>query len=879
LALFFINPNPRRSDVFEAFNALMGLQYRNPYFGNYSSQPAQRRVRPMYIRPSRILWGFWQVLKWVILFALFSANNGFPGFGNITIVIDMALHGYGSWALVPRIITLPISPASGTELVSLIPTMEIQYQLMVYFLTVLMTVVAIRFFLKLIRDVVIRAGDKWIRDIFVLLTAIMFTVLIDVPYWGMDITIAYEFGAVATVFVAFLVLALFFHIKSTRETIPLAQRRRMGVVAAAIIIIAILLFNVGAITYYRLNWNNNWVQYEWQPLTQKQIQVTRYTAGIQNMSYSPISSLPSGNASTTVSLIRQWDSNASYIQSQNRIGVNFLQAVTPPEIVYVYGQEYWVTPTTFSYPPTSSDWISTHLIYTHSSKIIVMNSHTGQFVNATQAFKLPQQPLMYYGVGFENPVYVHVNGEPSEVDNVSYSGQPDYTLCGAQRAVWFLSAGQVGFALSPPQDCINMLYQQDVFQRVQNVLIGGLVEDGSTYLVTDSAAGGHSLYFAVQVYINYPIHTGFSDSNYLRFFGVVLVNVADGSMKGYTVAQNDGFLASFYKQYYPSWGQAPSWLQPQLRYPEQLLGNQNVAGQLDVDFMFHVQTPSIWRSGSDFFERPPSTEVLYIPFVIGNQVSFTAIQLVEFQASQGKNLAGFYVVFGGDQLGQMALYQSNSTTISTLPLLGPSAAINAFTTDQTTHTALTLTGAVPGNILLYPVNGHLYYFIPAYIFPTSSSSGAGVVTKNPFIDVIDAENPNSPVRFVNTTSSLDLTYGLLNSSVVSNPALRLHYVANLFTSQGNSLANVTVQPSTTFLKSVNSTQYTLDSQNATATQIVNSFIASYVKNTTLTGGHIAFNRVFYWTPTPGTIDFGIVVSDPNAPGVTELYYVSLFVGQ
>lgn len=879
LALFFINPNPRRSDIFEAFNALMGLQYRNPYFGNYSGQPSQRRARPMYIRPSKILWGFWQILKWVILFALFSANNGFPGFGNLTIVLDMALRGYGSWSLVPRIITLPINPASGTELISLIPTMEIQYQLIVYFLNVLMAVVAIRFFLKLIRDVVIRAGDKWIRDIFVILTAIMFSVLIEVPYWGMDITIAYEFGAVATVFVAFLVLALFFQIKSSRETIPLAQRRRMGVVAATIIIIAILLFNVGAITYYRLNWNNNWVQYEWTPLTQKQITVTRYAAGIQNMSYAPISTLPSGNATTTLSLIRQWDSNASQIQSQNRIGVNYLQALSP-EIVYEYGQEYWVTPTTFLYPAQSSDWISTHLIYTHSSKIIVMNSHTGQFVNATQAFKIPQQPLMYYGVGFSNEVYVHVNGEPSEVDNVVYSGQPDYTLCGAQRAVWFLSQAQVGFALSPPQGCIDMLYQQDPFQRVQNVLIGGLVEDGSTYLVTDSAAGGNSLYFAVQVYIDYPIHTGFSDSSYLRFFGVVLVNVANGSMQGYTVAQNDGFLSSFYKQYYPSWGQVPSWLQPQLRYPEQLLGNQNAAGQLDVDFTFHVQNPSIWRSGTDFFERPPSTQVLYIPFVIGNQVSFTAIQLVEFQSSPGKNLAGFYVVYGGNQLGQMALYESNSTTINTTPLLGPSAALNAFNTDQTTRTALTLTGAVPGNILLYPVNGHLFYFIPAYIFPGSSSGGgSSVVAKNPFIDVIDAQNPSAPVRFVNTTSTEDLSYGLLNTTVTTNPALRLQYLQNLFTSQGSSLANVTAQPSTTFQSGVGVAQYTLDAQNATATQLVNSFITSYVKNSTLTGGHIAFNHVYFWTPAPGTIDFGIVVADPAASGITELYYISLYAGQ
>jgi hypothetical protein len=889
LALLFVNPNPRRSDVFEAFNSLMGLQYRNPYFGGYGGQVPQRRIRPMYIRPSNLLWGFWQVVKWVILFAIFSSNNGFPGFGNITVVLDMAVRGFGNWSQVPRVLALPLYPASGSEIISLLPTMEIQYQLIVYFLTVIMTVIAIRFFLKTIRDVVIRAGDKWIRDIFAVLTAVTFTVLIGVPYWGMDITIPYDFGAVATVFVAFLVLTFFFHFKSTRETIPLAQRRRMGIIAAAVIIIAILIFNVGAITFYKLNWNNNWVQYEWQPLTQKQIQVTRYTAGIQNMTYSPITDLPSGNATTTVSLIRQWDANASLTQSENRIGVNWLQAVSPPQIVFVNNHEYWVTATTFKYPD-ATDWIATHLIYTYSSKIIVMDSHTGQFVNATQAFNLTSQPLMYYGEQFTNDVYpnVKVNNQPLAFNNVTYTGQPDYTLCGGQRALWFLSQAQVGFAFSPPQDCIGMLFQRDIFQRVQNILISGLAIDSSAYLVSDSAAGGNNLYFAVQVYVDYPLHTGFSyalpnsgNTPYMRFFGVVLVNIADGSMQGYTVAQDDGFLSSFYKQYYPTWGPPPAWLKAQLRYPEQLLGSQNNVngpGQLDVDFYLHVQNPSVWRSGSDFFERPLSTEVLYIPFVENNTVSFTAIQLVEFAASPGKNLAGLYVTFGGDQLGQMALYQTNSTTTGVVPFLGPSAALNAFTSDQTTKTAQTLTGAVAGNILLYPVEGHLYYFIPAYIYPSSNAAGASVVTKNPFIDVISAQNPSAPVTFVNTSSPLDKTYGLVNAPASTNPGVREDYISNLFSTQGLSLSNVSVLPSTTFQSYLGNIAYTQDSQNATTTQFVNHFINSYVKNVTITGGHYAFNKVFYWTPSPGTIDFGIVVSDPSAPGITELYYISLFVG-
>src|SRR5271157_4420621 len=75
IALFFVNPLPRRSDLFETFNALMGLQYRQAAFGGYGGQIPQRRIRPMYIKPSSLFWGFWQLLKWSALFALFSLNN------------------------------------------------------------------------------------------------------------------------------------------------------------------------------------------------------------------------------------------------------------------------------------------------------------------------------------------------------------------------------------------------------------------------------------------------------------------------------------------------------------------------------------------------------------------------------------------------------------------------------------------------------------------------------------------------------------------------------------------------------------------------------------------------------------------------------------
>ncbi|MGH2639356.1 MAG: hypothetical protein ACRDF4_08770, partial [Rhabdochlamydiaceae bacterium] len=693
----------------------------------------------------------------------------------------------------------------------------------------------------------------------------------------------YEWGAVVTILVAFVILAIFFHLRSSRETIPLAQRRRIGVIVAAVIIVGVLLINLGAFSYYTLNFNNNYVNYLWSPQVSKQVAVSSWAAGTNNVTTAGISQIPSGNATTTLSLIRNWDMNSSETQSQNQIGVNWLK-LNSPSIVYVKGQEYWVATTTFQYPD-ATDWVAVHLIYTHSSKVIVMNTHTGSFVNVTQAFGIPSQPLMYYGQdnvnqapGFSNDVYVRETSSSLEIENVTYSGGADYNLCGAQRSLWFLEQGQFGYAFSPPQNCIAMLHDREVFQRVQNVLISGLVEDGATYLVTD----GTNLYFAIQVYINYPLHSGFTNvpntdiQSYMRFFGVVLVNIANGNMQGYTVAGNDNFLSSFYKQYYPSWGAVPSWLQPQLRYPEQLLGNQQTAGQLDADFINHVgnttNDASQFRSGSNFYERPLDTQVLYIPFVLGNSVSFSAVQLVEYSSSPGKNLAGLYVIYGGDQLGQMYLYKTNATGIGSVPLLGPTAAESEFKTDIATTTEVTLTGATIGNILLYPVQGHLYYFIPAYIRQTS---GTSVVEKNPFVDLIDAFNSSAPVRLIYTNSSLINNYGFTGvGPIFTNATIRTQYVDNLFASKGIGLSNGTVT-NVNIIDNLGSTKFQTGAENSSATAFVQNFIGSYVLNSSVTHNTIAFNSVFYWVPSAGTINFGFVIS---SQGVTKLYYISVIIG-
>jgi hypothetical protein len=249
-----------------------------------------------------------------------------------------------------------------------------------------------------------------------------------------------------------------------------------------------LIVQLGAVAFFSLNWNNNYLSYEWQPQTQKQIDVTRWAAGLNAIQNGSIFNLPTSNSSTILGLVRQWDQQAASVTMTKEIGAYNWMGLPSSEIVFLNDTEYWVSPTTPIFP--STDWISEHLIYTHAARTLVINTHTGAEVSTQQSFDVASEPLIYYGEppvsgqgGFGGSVYVHVPGY-DEVQNVSYSGEVDYTLDGWQKTMWFIFAeGQFGFAFSDYP--IDMLWNRDVFSRVEGILIPGLVMDPAAYLASD----------------------------------------------------------------------------------------------------------------------------------------------------------------------------------------------------------------------------------------------------------------------------------------------------------------------------------------------------------------------------------------------------------
>ena len=841
-ALLLVYPRPGKSDLWRLMSVLFRL--------SKTYDPDQRTGEGMRLGSEMNvwLWALWQVLKWAIAFYIFVATRGFPLLGSVMNPIMMMIMGLGSWAQVPRVFVLPLSPATGSGLISLMPSMSIQYSVISYVLSALLLVFALRTFLRLMANLATRRSDVWIRNILTLLAAILLEVILGAPYWLMNIATPYVYGMVWALLFVTLVGILFF----SRRRLEMPRLRLIKVVAVVFAAMFVVQAGVGA--FYYFNWNNNFLSYSWYPQTQKEITVTRWSAGLNGIQVSNITSLPTSNPTTTLNLVRQWDQTAATVINTKEIGAYNWMTLGSSEIVFYNGTEYWVSPTTPTFP--STDWISEHLIYTHAAKVLVINTHNGTVVPVTSAFGIPSEPLIYYGEGsgFDGSVYVHVPGY-DEVQNVSYAGTPDYVLSGWQKSLWFTFAeGQLGFAFSGKS--IDMLWNRNIFSRVGDILIPGLQMDPSAYIVSD----GKNLYYAVQVYIDYPLQSGFSASPYLRFFGVVLVNIQDGSMKGYTVSNLMGgtnasdFITQFYRNYYSSWSSPPSWLIPQLRYPEQLLGTPTVPGQLDYDFVYHVSDPFVFRSGTQFYERAGNSTVQYIPFAVGNETYFVGMQLAQYQGVVSKNLGAMYIAYGGDRLGQIDLYQNPSASAL---IIGPTAAENALNTNQQVRTQLTLLPNYRiGSYLLYSVGGQLTYFVAVYTNPGTT----GVVTQLPFMTAV---NPSSGAVGVGQDATAAFE-ALGESTPTVGKVTIVQQIDSLVSSDGYSLVNATSVNPTVYVN-VGSVSLSAVGENATVA-LVTSLLQTY-------GPGSVANTVYAWNDASGNVNFGLL-SEPS-PGVTYLHYVTI----
>ncbi|MEE9353708.1 MAG: UPF0182 family protein [Candidatus Thorarchaeota archaeon] len=543
--------------------------------------------------------------------------------------------------------------------------------------------------------------------------------------------------------------------------------RKFGFLAAILIAMVIILPLTQGFYYGIQMEGDKYIDWEFNYETHKEITITNWAAGLDDMEMKTLDDLtlnatPEGEVEF-LTTVRQWDQAASFLRMKNQIGTNWME-LADSDIVLLRGHEYWIAPLTFDYSATRTSFINQHLIYTHSEGLVVLDAYSGDIIEQDSLVALLNRSEsidIYYGEGpgFGDVVFTDVSGF-EEINNATFQGAPDYNLAGLESTFYMLAMGPDAWSFMGRN--MSMLVQRDVLSRVRTILLQGLVADRDPYIVVDTAG---NLHYAVSIYIDYSLATGYAAENYMRFLGVVLVDIGTGELEFFKspTAEESFFIDRTYMNYY-DWQEAPNWLQSQMKWPEDLYERQ-----LDVAYIYHVDDGFVWQAGQDFHEAPDNSDTRYIIMRIGGEDRFVAMHNSEFRDSVGRNLAGIYVMGCGDtDFGRLTFYSAGEPGFSTL--LGPTAAVQAFETNDEVRTQLQLWGKHRyGNRLLYHLGGDLFFVIPVFLEVESSSNI--VIEKLGGVGLVDAESGERVELGSSVVEAYYKMFGLLNQTAVEAGAV------------------------------------------------------------------------------------------------------------
>jgi hypothetical protein len=550
---------------------------------------------------------------------------------------------------------------------------------------------------------------------------------------------------------------------------PQSLFKRTGITAAVLIGIILIPAFVSFPVAISINSKQQvWEEQRWDIQISKQIEWTHIAAGLDLFEERAIEDLIySKNTSDLeiINAIRQYDKEAA-IYAMNKYAPTPFESLGDIDIVFVNGTEYWVAPKTLKMSHLNSPQ-RLHQ-FDHAEGFLAIDTYTGDLIEETEFPNI-------FGVNSSYPIFFgeHESKDSSTVsddegifdifggatngafddrllmntgwqdDNPtfknSYNGTRDGILTGLE-AFWHTTEMDFfAYAMDgtmPKEFLIN----RNIEKRVSSILLPGLWIDSDPYLVFDQ--NNNKMYYAVSISTDIPLYS-FSQSGILRFMGVCLVDVLTGVL---TFVENPAIAdksfsndATFniwnvYRESY-DWKSVDdveyeSWLKDQLRYPEDLFEKQ-----LEYQYYFHVQDPTGRAGGSEFHERPTDGDLFYVELDLGDGLEFVGVDLVQRTTGYSigaSTLAGMYVLRHGKNFGKCIFYKAPTETNK---MITPSSAQEAYRAVAAEQLVL-----IPrkdfGNILLYPLNDSLYYFIPTY-----AEEGAFQVLKNVgFVEAFNISN-------------------------------------------------------------------------------------------------------------------------------------------
>jgi uncharacterized membrane protein (UPF0182 family) len=651
--------------------------------------------------------------------------------------------------------TYQVSPTFGIDNVF---TFEV-FKFILLLVSLAFAVVGVRLGISLLANAMVGLSKRSfgmsrvaLSNLFVIIALPIIFAVLSSGAWVYDVGTSFILSTLVIVMIGVVFMAGF---TRTQRILHIKITRIKGLVILAIVLVSTITLPVYG-TYLRAQ-SGQYINYQWNPAYVPTIQYTRWAYGVDSVTSADQSLIKSsGNQTNTLDHIRIFTNQSARLNMKPLVGVNWMSIDNAPvDIIYINGKEYWVSILQLIQAGLPNDvdvWRTQHLLLTHSEKILAVDAATTQAVDITKIWNMTQSPQIYYGEGglwqSVDEVYLNIPGfNETHLSGYagppSYNGRADYTYKGFWLYWKFFWQGRFDFA-NGAYGNIKALEYRDADARISNILLPNMQLDPDPYPVVDRQG---NIYLLHWVWINwqspgnfadYPDHV---DTSILRLFAATLTDMKTGNVTGYIY--NNGktdYVRSFYSSMYPQWNQQmPSWLLPQLRYPESYFNTQQ-----DV-YNFYFQTDPLQWQRNVFLQSAETTRFIIMP--INGTLTWAAVRLVEIYHSPSQNLAGLYIAPAGTRTGQVYLIRFPEG----MTVIGPNSAISAVTTDPIIKTQLTLhPDWTVGNILLYSVNGRLIYVIPYY-------GTQGNLTVPEMVAVVDGSSKQVGHYFIqDPTSSIEV---------------------------------------------------------------------------------------------------------------------------
>ena len=693
-----------------------------------------------------------------------------------------------------------------------------------------------------------------------------------------DYNTRYVIGGTIAAGFALIAFAIFDRLRSKILTHPIKRDiyiRIFTLIAIGVIIGSIMAVNNSIADTRKIEYLG--------PYTQQQIYVNRYLGELDKVKLTDndvnLESISANNIKgymeknrDVLDSIRIWDWEAAYAKLKPEIGLIPYVDFEDNDILRFNNTLYWTAsmkPIIPSSVSLENRWYNEHLVYTHvPNGFLTLEATTGQSVESSKLFS---QRAIYYGEGglFDqtwSAYPVNRGGTSQELSGALYSGNGGIDI--SPPLSWVF---EPNFLLSYPNDPIHVMRYKDIYDRMEVMypyfLYSLFGQKLDLYPVTD----GNNTYWLIPLIVGFDTHSvPWSIGNpYLRLVGFALIDTYDGDITLLRYG-DDYFSKILESQYGDKFQPIPSWLNEQIRYPQELF-----TWKTEMFNIYHVTNTETFIQANTFYEIPEKLEAYYVEAKPPgfDRIQFLGLLSLELRGSQGKNLSGYMIVENDlPTLGNMQFYQVplNSTT----KLIGPTAVREALEKDNDFRQLKTLlqTSRIGDNIL-YRVGDHDVYFIPVY----TAGSGGGVVAELGTIAAIGAAFDGEYYVGLGDTQQeafeafLQKLSGVVPTSTSTgdigfDKSARIEAIKSVFEDKGIEIAMPTsLQIPISFKEGEISlfTQTDLEATNELLAKFTDDFV---VPRST---------RVLMWQDED-TVNIGTIVTIDN---VAELHYISIEVGK